>query len=136
MLDAFPSAAINLHISYLPWNKGADPNLWSIVEGSPKGVSIHYIDQGVDTGDIIVQEKIEFDYEQETLASSYVKLHEAIFALFKRHWSEIKSGSCPRKAQVGDGSLHKVKDRQSISACMTDGWHTQLSDIVKFQLEE
>ena len=51
---------INLHISYLPWNRGADPNLWSFLENSPKGVTIHYIDEGIDTGDIITQKKIRF----------------------------------------------------------------------------
>eukprot|EP00392_Amoebophrya_sp_AT5.2_P019205 g19951.t1 len=37
---------INLHISYLPYNRGADPNLWSILERTPPGVTIHHIDEG------------------------------------------------------------------------------------------
>jgi methionyl-tRNA formyltransferase len=37
--------AINLHISYLPWNRGADSNLWSWIDGTPKGVTIHDIDE-------------------------------------------------------------------------------------------
>jgi methionyl-tRNA formyltransferase len=53
VLDRLPRRAVNLHISYLPWNRGADPNLWSFIENTPKGVSIHYLDAGVDTGDII-----------------------------------------------------------------------------------
>ena len=50
ILDSFKKRAINLHVSYLPWNRGADPNLWSIYENTPKGVTIHQIDSGVDTG--------------------------------------------------------------------------------------
>lgn len=46
---------MNLHISYLPWNKGADPNFWSCIDGTPAGVTLHHIDAGVDTGDIIAQ---------------------------------------------------------------------------------
>ena len=48
---------INLHISYLPFNRGAHPNYWSFKENSPKGVTIHFIDSGVDTGPILVQKK-------------------------------------------------------------------------------
>ena len=59
MLDQINYRAINLHISYLPWNRGADPNLWSAV-GMPKGVTIHYINDGFDTGDILFQKAILF----------------------------------------------------------------------------
>ena len=58
VLDQINYRAINLHISYLPWNRGADPNLWSAVEDTPKGVTIHYIDDGFDTGDILFQKAI------------------------------------------------------------------------------
>ena len=60
ILDKFPNMAINLHISLLPWNRGADPNLWSFLEDSPKGVTIHYLDYGIDTGDILAQQKVDY----------------------------------------------------------------------------
>jgi methionyl-tRNA formyltransferase len=44
--------AINLHISYLPWNRGYYPNVFSFIDNTPKGVTIHKIDEGIDTGDI------------------------------------------------------------------------------------
>jgi len=47
ILDVFPGRAINLHISYLPWNRGADPNFWSFIEDTPKGVTIHYLPESV-----------------------------------------------------------------------------------------
>ena len=46
ILDAVRGQAINLHISLLPWNRGADPNLWSFLDDTPKGITIHYIDSG------------------------------------------------------------------------------------------
>ena len=58
---------INLHISLLPWNRGADPNLWSFLENTPKGITIHYIDDGIDTGDIIAQKELFFDENKETI---------------------------------------------------------------------
>ncbi|MBQ3033656.1 MAG: hypothetical protein IJD28_04690 [Deferribacterales bacterium] len=41
IVKKFENKIINMHISYLPWNRGADPNLWSILENTPKGVTIH-----------------------------------------------------------------------------------------------
>ena len=48
---------INLHISYLPFNRGAHPNYWSFKEKTIKGVTIHFIDSGIDTGPILIQKK-------------------------------------------------------------------------------
>ena len=61
-IECLEGKIINLHISYLPWNRGADPNLWSFLEDTPKGVSIHYVDPGMDTGDIIAQKEVIFDF--------------------------------------------------------------------------
>ena len=52
---------INLHISYLPYNKGAHPNFWSFAENTPSGVSIHKVDRGIDTGNIIYQKLLDFE---------------------------------------------------------------------------
>ena len=37
LLARFPDRAVNLHIAYLPWNRGAHPNVWSAYEGTPAG---------------------------------------------------------------------------------------------------
>src|SRR5687768_9409595 len=58
LLALFPRGAINLHPAYLPYNRGAYPNVWSIVEGTPAGVTLHYIDPGVDTGDLIGRQEV------------------------------------------------------------------------------
>jgi len=49
---------INLHPSYLPFNRGVYPNVWAIIDGTPAGVTLHYMDEGFDTGDIIAQRKV------------------------------------------------------------------------------
>lgn len=50
---------INLHPSFLPAYRGPNPDFWQYydMEMNP-GVTIHYIDKGEDTGDIICQEKV------------------------------------------------------------------------------
>lgn len=135
ILELFPSRAINLHISYLPWNRGADPNFWSFVEDTPKGITIHYLDEGVDTGDIIVQKEIEFDSDRETLSTSYEKLQAAIQDLFKEAWPAIKSGKCPRQKQFGIGSTHKTKDKDGLLHLLTDGWNTPVSVFDEYAAE-
>lgn len=136
VLELFPSSAINLHISYLPWNKGADPNFWSFIENTPKGVTIHYLDEGIDTGDIICQKSIEFDVNRETLSTSYEKLQVIIQELFKRNWQEIKNKKCKRKKQASSGSLHKVKDKEALTHILIDGWNTSLSVLEEYELEK
>ncbi len=129
VLDLLPNKVINLHISFLPWNRGADPNLWSFIENTPKGVTIHYVDEGLDTGDVIVQEEVTLS-GNETLASSYDLLQAAIQDLFKAHWQNIKSGACNRIKQQGSGSSHKVKDKEAIAYLLTHGWDTPVNQLV------
>ena len=126
---SFPEwGVINLHISYLPWNRGADPNFWSNVEGTPKGVTIHYIDVGVDTGDIIAQKIVVFS-DNDTLSTSYAKLHEEIQNLFYKIWPEIKAGKNNRQVQTGKGSQHLIKDRSDFEYLLIKGWDTPLTEL-------
>ncbi len=129
ILEKFPDAAINLHISYLPWNRGRDPNFWSFVEATPKGVTIHYMDEGIDTGDIIVQQEVTFDSAHETLASTYRTLQRTIQELFRRHWHQIIGGRCQRQKQVGKGSVHKNKDKEPLMWLLNKGWDTPVATL-------
>ena len=128
ILDYFKGNAINLHISYLPWNRGADPNLWSIIDNTPKGVTIHYMDEKLDTGDIIAQEEVYFDSDTDTLATSYDKLKVAMEGLFLRSWDAIKNGTAIRKKQEGNGSYHSVADKAKVQQ-LINGWDTKISVI-------
>lgn len=129
VLDRFPSRAINLHVSFLPWNRGADPNAWSFLEDTPKGVTIHHIDEGVDTGDIIVQQLVDLP-EHETLAQTYGRLQDSIQALFRENWDQIRAGRAKRLPQPAGGSVHKRSDRSRFEKLLTAGWDTPVSQLV------
>ena len=58
VIDALSNNVVNIHNSYLPYNRGAAPNLWSLVEGTPRGVTLHYVDEGLDKGFIIAQKLV------------------------------------------------------------------------------
>jgi methionyl-tRNA formyltransferase len=129
LLDKFPEKAINVHISLLPWNRGADPNLWSFLENTPKGVTIHYLDSGIDTGKILVQQEANFSSE-ETLKTSYEKLSIIAENLLKESWVDIRDGKIQPRDQSSGGSYHRLRDRQPYEHLLTQGWDTPVRDLI------
>lgn len=125
--ERFHRRAINLHVSYLPWNRGADPNLWSMLEDTPKGVTIHYLDGNIDTGDIIAQETLRFDLDTDTLRSTYRQLTEQIEALFKREWPKIRLGEVNSLPQL---TFHRAKDKDKFEYLLKRGWDTPIKEII------
>jgi len=113
-LDLFPKGCINLHPAFLPYNRGNYPNVWSIVEKTPAGVTLHYIDEGLDTGDIIAQEKVVVDVT-DTGGTLYRKLERAALGLFQQTWPSIETGAAPRKPQGAEpGTCHRRSDVDAI----------------------
>lgn len=135
VLDEFDGRAVNLHASYLPWNRGADPNLWSFLENTPKGVTIHHLDPGVDTGDIIVQASAVFDESIETLRTTYDRLNAMLVELFVEHMNSILSGAAKRRPQQGRGSVHRMADKASCMHLLVQGWDTPVSLIAGSALD-
>ncbi len=129
ILDWVAGNAINLHISMLPWNRGSDPNLWSFLENTPCGVSIHYMDTGIDTGDLIAQREVHFTGE-ETLRGSYELLQTEIQRLFRELWPDIRAGRVRRIPQPGGGSYHRQADKDRFAHFLTHGWDTPIKEIV------
>lgn len=105
---------INMHISFLPWNRGSSPNIWSFIDDTPKGVTIHSLEKGLDKGKIILQKECEFDENTETLESSYIKLNEEIVKLLMDNWNIFESGSFPMHEQKGVGSYHRMSDLDAL----------------------
>ncbi|MCU7494835.1 MAG: formyl transferase [Ignavibacteria bacterium] len=136
ILDYFPRRAINLHISYLPWNKGSNPNFWSFVENSIKGVTIHLLNEGLDTGDILLQEEVKFNENNETLKSSYEKLQSLIQELFCMYWEDIKNIRIIPMPQKVMGSYHTLKEFEKYKSFLgEDIWSMKIS-YLKIKLKE
>jgi len=116
---------INLHISYLPYNRGAYPNVWAYIDKTPVGVSIHYIDEGIDTGDIIAQKRVVID-KNETLKTSYKKLHFHIQMLFKSIYNRIHKIKPVR--QKHKGTFHLAKEFENIK--LLNRWNTKIEELI------
>jgi len=110
VLATAPRPVINLHISFLPWNRGAHPNFWSFYDGTPSGVSIHYIDEGIDTGPILLQEQYKYASQAMTFRQTHADLVARIEALFVANLEALLMHTIPAIAQTGSGSVHKLRD--------------------------
>lgn len=112
-IHKFGGCIVNIHLSYLPWNRGANPNYWSWHDHTPKGVTIHQVDAGIDTGPVYRQRLVEMDPEQETLATSYTKLRAAAADLFRWTWPRLTDARMPLRAmpQEPGGSFHLSTDQ-------------------------
>ena len=120
-LSIFPQGMVNLHPAYLPYNRGQYPNVWSIIEGTPAGVTLHYIDDRIDMGDIIAQKEVPVELV-DTGETLYRKLEQASITLFQETWSLIKSGGAPRIPQSGaSGTYHRTQDVEAIDKIDLNG---------------
>jgi len=100
---------INMHKSLLPHNRGANPNFWTILNNTPAGVSIHFMDSGIDTGPILAQRKVVVEFK-DTARTLYDKLQDAQLELFKEFWPRFKNGVVEAKQQPGGDSYHEISD--------------------------
>ncbi len=132
VLNALGNEVLNIHNSFLPFNRGADPNIWSAAEESPRGVSIHFMDEKLDKGRIIAQAIVPFE-DGDTLQSSYNKLDAAAQTLFKqiyplrRFWHEME------KVPLGRGSYHSVQDGKKLKEFVSD-YSLPVEDFKKLAL--
>lgn len=132
-INLFPQGVVNLHPAYLPYNRGQYPNVWSIVEQTPAGVTLHYIDPGIDTGDIIARQQVPVE-PVDTGETLYRKLERASVALFKEMWPLIRAGQAPRLPQDRQaGTYHRSRDVETIDPIDLDQPYTArtLIDILR-----
>lgn len=122
---------VNLHTSFLPWNRGANPNLWSFIEDTPKGVTIHQLSEKLDRGKILIQKEIAFDEKKETFASTYKKLNDEIVKLFINNWKAIKNGELLPEKQTGHGSYHTTKDYLVLKEKIDFTWDDNIYEFMQ-----
>ena len=133
ILYEYEDKIINLHISYLPWNRGVYPNIWSVIDNTPKGITIHMIDKGIDTGDILYQKKVNIG-STDTVSESYFRLRQEIEDLFIENWEEIKENKFIRKKQNLDKStFHDIKNSKIYfkKLGILDNWELTMEEIKK-----
>ena len=131
IIEYMDGRIINLHISYLPFNRGSSPNFFSFYDGTPKGVTIHKMSAGLDTGDILCQKKVAFDEENESFRQAYDRLIAEIGELFQNNWEDIKTGKIQGVKQSGEGSYHTMKEFHAITDGSDFNWDLKIADAIR-----
>lgn len=109
LLSIPPKGIINFHNGPLPAYGGVNIPFWAILNAEKEhGVTWHYIDNEIDTGDIVVQSFFEIK-EDETAASLMIKSILHGVTLFKSIFELIISETNERKPQKGTRSYYSLK---------------------------
>lgn len=115
LLIAATHGFVNFHPSLLPYNRGKHYNFWAIVERAPFGVTLHFADKEVDSGDIIFQKSITYSWT-DTGSTLYHKAQKEIVELFREHYPILRTLKIPRKKQdLSRGSFHRASELDQIS---------------------
>lgn len=104
---------INMHPSLLPIGRGQGPSTWPIVNGDEEtGQTIHWLDEGIDSGDIIAQRALPIapDDTSDTLGQ---KLADMGYDLWIETWPLISAGKAPRIPQDDSLATYTVAARPS-----------------------
>jgi len=99
LLDIPSLGVINFHSSLLPRHCGMHPGFWTIWYGDKEsGMTVHYMDEGLDTGDIIYRTKVPV-LLGDTIETLYDRIWESSIPLVDRLLKDLEKGSLPRESQ-------------------------------------
>lgn len=111
---------INTHPSMLPHGRGKHYNFWALVEQSPFGVTLHRVEENVDAGEIIAQQKISYGWE-DTGGSLYLKARDDMINLFKKEYPRIRKAGISGQPQSEEtGSFHFASELEPSSHISLD----------------
>ena len=97
--------SINVHGSLLPKYRGAAPIQWAVLNGDKTtGITTMYMDEGMDTGDIILKQEVEIG-ENETTGELWKRLSKIGGELLTETVDKIEKGIAPRTKQGKDFTL-------------------------------
>jgi methionyl-tRNA formyltransferase len=90
---------VNIHPSKLPEGRGMTPSWWYLYLGADVAwTTLHHLDPGVDSGDVIAQASVSIAHE-DTGRSVSRKLSEAAWRMLRDHLPAIAAGRAPRRKQ-------------------------------------
>ena len=127
ILEIPPLGCINVHASLLPKYRGAAPIQWVVLNGDKTtGVTTMYMDEGMDTGDMILTEKVDIG-EDETTGELWDRLSKIGARLLVETLNRIENGTATRIKQGKDFSVAPMlnKDMARID------WENQTAQEIK-----
>lgn len=102
-------ACLNLHASLLPRHRGAAPIQAAIIAGDREtGISVMYMDEGLDTGDVLLQMSVEIA-ANETGGSLHDRLAQIAPDALREAFAQIQAGTAPRLPQDSSAATYAPK---------------------------
>ena len=96
----------NIHFSLLPAYRGPDPIFWQLKNGETTGgITIHQVDAGFDSGDIVLQQKIPF-IPGENWGICNSRYAQTAFQMILQLTGNLRAGEKPGKISNGDASTY------------------------------
>lgn len=115
---------VNIHPGLLPKYRGTTPTAWAIQNGETTfGITIHYMDEGIDTGDILVQQEFPI-FAEETGYELYTRSMKLGAEMLKENFYNIVNQELTPRKQVEPGSYYGKR-----ASKYTIDWQQKAEDI-------
>lgn len=122
---------INVHASLLPKYRGAAPIQWAVLNGEKEtGVTTMYMDIGMDTGDMILKEKVQIG-EDETTGELWNRLSKIGGKLLIETLKQIEEGTAPREKQGEDFTMAPMLDKKMAKIDWENQTASQIKNLVR-----
>lgn len=122
-LLAVPSeCAVNVHSSLLPEYRGVSPSFWALLNDEDStGISVHYMDEDIDTGDVLVQEALPIE-DDDTLHSLNARVAERGADVLLTALEQIRRGTVdPTSIDPDAGSYYSLPTRADVAEFIANG---------------
>ncbi|MGB2962762.1 MAG: formyltransferase family protein [Anaerolineales bacterium] len=108
ILELPRQSTVNSHPGLLPWLRGSASVGWALYKDMPQGATVHFVEPGIDTGDIIVSRQLPV-YRHDTYESINHRIAILAGELMAEAVSSIKNGDASRTPQdPSSGETFKV----------------------------
>lgn len=127
ILDIPKMGSINVHGSLLPKYRGAAPIQWAVINGEKTtGITTMYMDEGMDTGDMIFQEEVEIG-ESETTGELWERLSKVGGRLLIKTLDAIENGTVKRIKQGTECTIAPMLNKEMAKI----DWENKTSQEIK-----
>lgn len=131
LLEIPKLGCINVHGSLLPKYRGAAPIQWAVLNGDKTtGITTMYMDEDMDTGDIIFKEEVKIG-ENETTGELWERLETIGGKLLVKTLKEIEKGTAPREKQSGEFSMAPMLNKEMAKINWEEQDAKQIKNLVR-----
>ncbi len=131
LLEIPKLGCINVHGSLLPKYRGAAPIQWAVLNGDKTtGITTMYMDEGMDTGDMILKEEVKIG-EDETTGELWERLETIGGELLVKTLKQIEQGTAPREKQSGEFSMAPMLNKEMAKINWEEQDAKQIKNLVR-----